>query len=43
LGSAVGGYAVALGGARLFSAVGIGIALVALLLFATEGLAKARV
>jgi predicted MFS family arabinose efflux permease len=36
LGSAVSGYAVSRGGAPLFSAIGIGIALVALALFATE-------
>jgi predicted MFS family arabinose efflux permease len=36
VGSALGGYAVAQGGARLFSAIGLGIGLTALALFATE-------
>ncbi len=40
LGSAMGGYAVATGGVLLFSAIGIGMALLALLLFATESLLK---
>ena len=40
LGSAMGGYAVARGGVVLFSAIGLGIALVALLLFAAESLVR---
>jgi hypothetical protein len=40
LGSAVSGYAIARGGAPLFCAIGIGIALVALALFATEFLGR---
>jgi predicted MFS family arabinose efflux permease len=40
LGSAVSGYAITRGGAPLFCAIGIGIALVALALFATEFLGR---
>jgi len=42
LGSAISGYAVSRGGAPLFSAIGIGIALVALALFATEFLGRRK-
>jgi predicted MFS family arabinose efflux permease len=42
LGSAVSGYAVSSGGAPLFCAIGIGIALVALALFATEFLERRK-
>jgi predicted MFS family arabinose efflux permease len=42
LGSAISGYAVSRGGAPLFSAIGIGIALIALALFATEFLGRRK-
>jgi predicted MFS family arabinose efflux permease len=42
LGSAVSGYALSRGGAPLFCAIGIGIALVALALFATEFLGRRK-